>query len=60
VLKAILAGVTAGHLIAAVLAGRAPPRATAAAYGDWLAGWFATDAARLRQFYRELGAAGFA
>jgi flavin-dependent dehydrogenase len=59
VLKAILAGVTAGHLIAAVLAGKAPPQATAAAYGDWLAGWFATDAARLRQFYRDLGAAGF-
>jgi flavin-dependent dehydrogenase len=60
VLKAILAGMTAGHLIAAVLDGAAPPQAAATAYRDWLAGWFATDAARLRRFYLDLGAAGFA
>jgi len=60
VLKAIMTGMMAGHLAAAVLAGAAPPQPAATAYGDWLAGWFATDAARLGRFYRDLGAAGFA
>jgi flavin-dependent dehydrogenase len=54
VLKAIISGMTAGHLIAAVLGGRTPAEATAAAYHEWLAGWFSTDAASLAQFYREL------
>jgi flavin-dependent dehydrogenase len=55
VLKAIMSGMMAGHLIAAVLGGRAPGEATAAAYHDWLAGWFSTDATRLAGFYRQLG-----
>jgi flavin-dependent dehydrogenase len=55
VLKAIMSGMMAGHLIAAVLDGRTPAEATAAAYHDWLAGWFFTDAAKLAQFYRVLG-----
>ena len=55
VLKAIMSGMMAGHLIAGVLGGRAPAEATAATYHDWLAGWFSTDATRLARFYRELG-----
>ena len=54
VLKAIISGMTAGHLIAAVLADRAPAEGAAAAYHDWFAGWFSTDAANLTQFYRKL------
>ena len=60
VLKAIMSGMMAGHLIAAVLRGAAPAEGAAAAYHDWCAGWFAADAAKLLQFYRELGVAGFA
>ena len=59
VLKAIMSGMMAGRLIAAVLGGKAPGEATAAAYREWLAGWFSADAARLAQFYRSLGAAAF-
>lgn len=59
VLKAIMSGMMAGHLIAAVLRGAAPAEEAAAAYRDWCAGWFAADAAKLSQFYRELGVAGF-
>jgi flavin-dependent dehydrogenase len=60
VLKAIVSGTMAGHLIAATLQGAAPPGATATAYHDWLAAWFAADATRLARFYRDLGVAGFA
>lgn len=59
VLKAIMSGMMAGHLIAAVLRGAAPAEGAAAAYHDWCAGWFVADAAKLSQFYRELGVAGF-
>ena len=59
VLKAIISGMTAGHLIAAVLRDRAPAEEAAAAYHDWCAGWFSADAARLSEFYRKLGVAGF-
>ena len=54
VLKAIVSGMTAGHLIAAVLGGRAPAEAAAAAYHEWLAGWFSADAANLAKFYCKL------
>ncbi len=60
VLKALLSGVTAGHLIAAVLADKAPPAATRTAYHDWLSSWFAADASKLREFYRGLGGTAFA
>ena len=59
VLKAIMSGMTAGHLIAAVLDGKAPADGTATAYHEWLAGWFSADAGRLAQFYRNLGVIGF-
>jgi flavin-dependent dehydrogenase len=54
VLKAIMSGMTAGHLIVAVLDGRTPAEATAAAYHEWLAAWYSIDAANLAKFYRKL------
>jgi flavin-dependent dehydrogenase len=60
VLKAVMSGMTAGHLIAAAVSDAAPADEIASAYHAWVAGWFATDAARLRGFYRDIGAAGFA
>jgi len=51
VLKAIMSGIAAGNLAASVLMGRLPPEATGAAYHDWLAKWFAQDAAQLARFY---------
>lgn len=60
VLKALLSGMTAAHLIAASIAGKAPADEIAAACHQWVAGWFAADAARLREFYRNIGAACFA
>lgn len=60
VIKAIMSGMAAAHLIAAVLDERTPGEATAVAYHDWLAGWFSADAAKLARFYRTLGAVAFA
>jgi flavin-dependent dehydrogenase len=60
VLKAIMSGMMAAHLAAPVIAGTVPAEAAAAAYGEWVAGWFALDVARLAQFYQGLGVAGFA
>jgi flavin-dependent dehydrogenase len=59
VLKAILSGITAGHLVEAAVRGKAPTSEIATAYHDWMAGWFHKDAANLRAFYRTLGAPGF-
>ncbi|HWJ73301.1 MAG TPA: FAD-dependent oxidoreductase [Kaistia sp.] len=56
VLKALLSGMTAGHLIAASLGGKAPARETADAYHQWVAAMFAGDADRLRTYYRQIGA----
>jgi flavin-dependent dehydrogenase len=60
VLKALMSGMMAGHLIAAVLDGNAPEEEAATAYHAWIAEWFRTDAERLTSFYRDLGIAGFA
>jgi flavin-dependent dehydrogenase len=54
VLRALMSGMLAGHLIAAIVQERAPAHEAAAAYHAWLTGWFATDAARLGEFYRRL------
>jgi flavin-dependent dehydrogenase len=59
VLKAIMSGMMAAHLVAAVLNHKAPADEAASAYHDWLSGWFATDAAHLSRFYRDLGVAAF-
>ncbi len=60
VLKALMSGMMAGHLIAAVLDGKAPAQEAAHAYHAWIADWFRTDAFRLSAFYRDLGMTGFA
>jgi flavin-dependent dehydrogenase len=60
VLKALMSGIMAGHLIAGVLDGMAPAEEAANAYHAWIAGWFRTDAQRLASFYRDLGIVGFA
>jgi flavin-dependent dehydrogenase len=57
VLRALMSGMMAGHLATAVVRGRAPAREAAAVYHDWLAGWFAADAARLGELYRRLDVA---
>ncbi|MCX5516419.1 FAD-dependent oxidoreductase [Kaistia algarum] len=56
VLKALLSGMTAGHLIAASLSGKAPASETASAYHQWVAAMFVKDAERLSEFYRQIGA----
>ena len=59
VLKALMSGMMAGHLIAPVVQGKAPADQAAAAYQHWLASWFAADASKLSEFYRSLNVAGF-
>jgi flavin-dependent dehydrogenase len=59
VLKAMLSGIAAAHLIDGVIAGTLPPTSAAATYQSWLNGWFANDAAHLSAFYRDIGMRGF-
>jgi flavin-dependent dehydrogenase len=60
VLRAMISGIAAGHLIANVLDGRIAAKAAANVYQHWLSEWFAREAMRLATFYRQLGIAGFA
>jgi flavin-dependent dehydrogenase len=60
VLKALLSGMTAAHLIAARIMGKAPAEEIAAAYHDWTKARFSIDVSHLRSFYRAIGAPGFA
>jgi flavin-dependent dehydrogenase len=60
VLRAMMSGIAAGHLIANVLDGRIAAEAAANVYQHWLSEWFAQEASRLAAFYRQLGIAGFA
>lgn len=59
VLKALLSGLGAGHLIAAALRGRLTHDEATRAYDSWLRRWYSEDASRLAAFYRELGVRGF-
>lgn len=59
VLKALMSGMMAGHLIAPVVRGRVPAAEAAAAYQHWLSSWFAADARKLAEFYRALNVSGF-
>lgn len=59
VLKAVMSGMMAGHLIAPVVRGEAPADGAAAAYQHWLSSWFAADAGKLGEFYRALNVGGF-
>lgn len=56
VLKALLSGMTAGHLIAASIGGKAPAHEIADAYHQWVATMFENDVERLHSFYRQIGA----
>jgi flavin-dependent dehydrogenase len=59
VLKALMTGMMAGHLIAGILHGKAPADEAARAYHAWMAGWFETDIKHLSAFYRMLGSSYF-
>jgi flavin-dependent dehydrogenase len=59
VLKALLSGIAAAHLIDAVMATKLPPTEAAAIYQSWLKEWFANDAAHLFAFYGNIGMRGF-
>jgi flavin-dependent dehydrogenase len=59
VLKALMSGIMTAHLAVGVLKQSAPGDAAAAAYRQWLEGWFATDIAKLKDFYAQVGASGF-
>jgi flavin-dependent dehydrogenase len=54
VLKAIMSGMMAAHVILRAHAGEATPAAATAAYSAWLQEWFQADIAELRRFYSEL------
>jgi flavin-dependent dehydrogenase len=60
VLRAMMSGIAAGHLIGNVLNGKIAAEAAANVYQCWLSDWFAREALRLAAFYREIGIAGFA
>jgi len=60
VLRALLSGITAGKLAAGVRNGSLPPKEAAAIYNTWFLEWFYTASDKLREFYRDLGAIGFA
>ncbi len=59
VLRAMMTGMMAGHLVTQALSGRTPERACARAYDRWLRTWFESDAIRLADTYREAGLFGF-
>ena len=54
VLKAIMSGMMAAHLIAQVARCRTNESVAAQGYNDWVADWFASDAAALRSLYARL------
>lgn len=55
VLKALMSGMYAGHLIAQHRLGRIGAEAAAGLYRSWLREWFDRDADRLEGFYAALG-----
>ena len=59
VLRAVMSGMMAGHLAAAVWSGKMGASDAAAGYREWFAEWFRHDAEHLSQAYREAGLFGF-
>ncbi|MCF8534190.1 MAG: FAD-dependent oxidoreductase [Reyranella sp.] len=59
VLKALMSGIMAGHLIAGVLHDKAPADEAAQAYQAWMSDWFEADIKNLSAFYRMLGSSYF-
>jgi flavin-dependent dehydrogenase len=55
VLKALMSGMMAGHLIVNVLAGNVKPTEAAGFYTRWLRGWFEHDVQKLTELYSALG-----
>lgn len=60
VLRALLSGISAGKLACGVRNGVLPPEQAATIDNDWFFGWFQSASTQLREFYRSLGATGFA
>jgi hypothetical protein len=60
VLRALLSGITAGKLVCGVRNGVLLPDEAATIYNDWIVGWFQSASTQLSEFYRLLGATGFA
>lgn len=60
VLKALMSGVMAGHLIASILGNRAPGDEAAQAYHSWISEWFEADVKNMTAFYRMLNSSLFA
>lgn len=60
VLRALLSGITAGKLVSGVRNGILPPEEAATIYNNWFLEWFYSASDKLREFYRSLGATGFA
>src|SRR5829696_5228843 len=54
VLKGLMSGMMAAHVIAQVKAGTATHATAIEAYSAWLRAWFQADARELRRMYREL------
>ena len=54
VLKAIMSGMMAGHVIAENLTGSASPATATGAYTEWLTDHFRADVAALTEMYRSL------
>jgi flavin-dependent dehydrogenase len=54
VLKGLMSGMMAVHVIAQAQSGTASIAAATAAYSDWLNGWFQADARELKRMYQEL------
>ena len=54
VLRAVMSGMMAGHLIAQHIACGIPAEAISGEYTRWLAAWFAHDTVRLRELYAGL------
>lgn len=52
VLKGLMSGMMAGHLVARVAAGALPWDAACASYTEWVRGWFEHDVAQLGERYR--------
>jgi flavin-dependent dehydrogenase len=54
VLKGLMSGMMAAHVISLDLSGNASPGVAAEAYITWLREWFQADASELRRMYQEL------
>ncbi|MFO1002897.1 MAG: tryptophan 7-halogenase [Planctomycetaceae bacterium] len=53
ILKALMSGIYAAHLVVQVLEQKAAPSFAAAAYSDWMRNWFQSDATKLDALYKD-------